>query len=471
MPEQALIDLLDDETLRSALGNWHGKHPDQTYFNALYLYRKLQREIDRPAHYVSNMLLLQAFDTLDEMYPEALTFLKKRYWDEMSVAELAQEYFTSDSTIYNRQTKALGLVRTSLIALEEKARREQYLLNERRLGMKSNDRVVGIDAHVQTLATQLRSPEVPWIVSIEGLGGIGKTTLARTVVDHLLDQQAFDEVGWVSAKQEYLEHGGAIQPIEKPALTADELIAALARQLLPELTYVVEQEPDVLTTALHTRLKRFPHLIVIDNLESVTDLEALLPTIQALANPSKFLLTSRNGLYTQPNLYHFTVPELSAADALTLLRQEIESSNLTALTNWSDGELQPIYEVVGGNPLALRLVVAQAHFYDVESILNHLRQATNRAAENLYTYIYLHAWERLTQLEQDLLLVMALVNPDGDTLATIAEFGELSETTAAEGLNALARLSLVEVCGDGHNRCYTIHGLTRTFLHEQVLRW
>jgi hypothetical protein len=35
----------------------------------------------------------------------------------------------------------------------------------------------------------------------------------------------------------------------------------------------------------------------------------------------------------------------------------------------------------------------------------------------------------------------------------------------------LVRLNLVDVRGDLQQRRYSIHNLTRTFLHEQVLRW
>lgn len=471
-PVELLTDLLTEETLRNALKNWHGKDLTYTPFDPLYIYRQLFRALERPTHFVTNMLLLQAFDEMETMYPEGVAFLKRRYWDDRSIDELAHELNISVNTVHNRQRKAIEQLQTTLVAMEERVRREQLVRINLRLGPKSNETLVGIADHMQLLAAQLRTDDSPWIIALEGLGGIGKTTLAHAVVDHLLDAQAFDEVGWVSAKQEYLEHGGAIKALDRPALTAEEMMERLARQLLPELTYHrVEQEPRLLTTALHTRLKQFPHLIVIDNLETVTDLQALLPTIQTLANPTKFLLTSREGLHTQPNVYHFVVPELNADAALALLRAEIAGSHLTALATWPDAALLPIYAVVGGNPLALRLVVAQAHFHDLSTILTHLRHATNRASENLYTYIYLHAWQRLSEVEQDLLLVMALVNPEGDALGVIAEIAEVAESTVAEGLNQLVRLSLVDVRGDGHHRCYSIHGLTRTFLHEQVLRW
>ena len=42
---------------------------------------------------------------------------------------------------------------------------------------------------------------------------------------------------------------------------------------------------------------------------------------------------------------------------------------------------------------------------------------------------------------------------------------------AAARLDDLVKVNLVDARGDLYQRRYSIHALTRTFLHEQVLRW
>lgn len=229
--------------------------------------------------------------------------------------------------------------------------------------------------------------------------------------------------------------------------------------------------PERYELALRSRLKELPHVIVIDNLETVTDIETLLPTLQRLANPSKFVVTARENLYGLGNLYHFKVDELSPPYALHLIRDEAANCGLPVLAMSSDAELLPIVETVGGNPLALRLVVGQTHIYGLQSILYDLRQARSQPATNLYTYIYQKAWAKLGALERKALLVMPFAGPDGDDLGYLAEVGDLDLDDLCSALNQLVTLNLVDARGGLNDRRYAIHNLTRTFLLEQVVKW
>jgi hypothetical protein len=49
--------------------------------------------------------------------------------------------------------------------------------------------------------------------------------------------------------------------------------------------------------------------------------------------------------------------------------------------------------------------------------------------------------------------------------------GGVTEAVVHTALQRLVRLNLVDVRGDHTERRYSIHGLTRTFLHEQVIHW
>jgi hypothetical protein len=241
--------------------------------------------------------------------------------------------------------------------------------------------------------------------------------------------------------------------------------------LLPELAPAHSSSVAQLLTVLRPRLKTTPHLIVIDNLETLVDVESLLPTLQDLANPTKFVLTSRKSYYSEPNLYHFPVPELSEPDALRLIRQEATVSNLPVLAASADDVLRPIYQTVGGNPLALRLVVGQIHIHTLESILHDLRSARGQPVEQLYTFIYRQFWDNLDSLSRQVLLVMPLANPQGDDLEYIAEVGDIAVGDLRQALNKLVTLNLVDARGGLNDRRYSIHSLTRTFLQEQIARW
>ena len=246
-----------------------------------------------------------------------------------------------------------------------------------------------IEPHLRTLTEVLLATEAPWLVAIEGLGGIGKTALAHELVLRLADQsRAFDDYGWVSAQPQTLQMGGTVQTVERPALTAEGLIEALLTQLTAGTGELAPLDAGRALDALATRLHRTPHLVVVDNLETVADVTALLPVLTRLANPSKFVLTSRLSFPEQPGIYHFGVPELVEADALNLIRHEARLYNLPHVAAASDTDLHPLYATVGGNPLALRLVTGQLHLLTLAQAVENLRLAQGKKAEALYRYIY-----------------------------------------------------------------------------------
>jgi hypothetical protein len=190
-----------------------------------------------------------------------------------------------------------------------------------------------------------------------------------------------------------------------------------------------------------------------------------------LANPSKFLLTSRVSLFDEGDLAHWVAPELAEADALALLRQEAERRNIGALLTASPADLRPIYTTVGGNPLALKLVAGQLRVHPLAVVLADLTAARTRSVEALYSYIYRRIWELLDEPAQDLLLAMPLVSEGGGRWELLQTMVDLPPAELRAALETLVGFNLVEVRGDLHSRRYTIHSLTRTFLHEQVLQW
>lgn len=458
--------------VRQALKGWHSTNGAESPLATLYIYRQLQRELGRTPRHTANQLLLTVLAQMRQRRLPEADFLQRRFLDDASIGQLAQHYSVAESTIYTMQREAVERATETVRELEIQARAAQRERLWRRLGAPTYGELVGVQSHVEHLLSRLREVQPPWIVAIEGLGGIGKTALADALLRQIIGQDVYDEIGWVSAQQHRLNLGGAINTVPQPALTADSLVDALVQQLLPDLGRTTAQRGETLLPRLCALLKQVPHLIVIDNLESLLDVESLLPTLQELANPTKFLLTSRDALYTTLNIYHFKVPELDEAHALQLVRQEAQISNLPTLATAPDSALQPIYTTVGGNPLALRLIVGQTHIYTLASILDHLRKAQGQTAENLYTYIYRRAWDGLDALNQDVLLIMPLVNPQGDDVDTIAAVGGLEVDVVRHALNRLVTFNLVDVHGSTINeRRYRIHGLTRTFLHEQVLHW
>jgi hypothetical protein len=455
--------------VHQALRDWHEVDDTTTPLDYLYLFRRLQRQGGGNARRVTNQLLLQAIETLAVTYDADARFLQARFLERLPIHRLANQLNSAESTIYVIQREAIARLAALIRTQEEAATQEQCRLLLQRLEPPTYTQLFGLDESLDKLMQLIVDPGPPWLFAIEGIGGIGKTTLADALLRRLITQGRIDEVGWVSARQQQLNLGGGLDPASTPALTAEQLLRALAAQLLPELSNATSS--DQLWLTLQARLKAMPHVLLIDNLETVADVESLLPTVRTLVNPTKIILTSRWSWYSEPNIYHLRVPELSQAVALQLIRQEARLRNLPELAAATDADLLPIYETVGGNPLALRLVVGQAHLYTLPSILYELQQARSQSTENLYEFIYRKAWEHLDPLSRQALLAMPLANPSGEEIDYLAEVGDLAVDELRTALSKLVTLNLVDARGGIYDRRYSIHGLTRTFLQQHVARW
>ena len=456
--------------VREALKHWNSnKHQEDHGFSELFIFRQRQRQLGVQPRLVVNQLLLEALDQLQEQHMEDAVLIRKRSLDEVPIRYLANQQNVSESTIYPQQRKAITRLTKTLLAMDNSALEAHKAIMEQRLEAVTYTNLVGIERALSELSDVITKREAPWLISLEGLGGIGKTTLADALVRRLISSGALDDVAWVSARQHRLDLAGNVHQEKQTALTATELVECLVEQLF--FSHKNNVTLDEQWQTLQSRLQTIPHLIVIDNLDTVQDIEALLPTLQKLTNPTKFLLTTRESLYGIPNVHHFKMAELEREHALALIRHEARISGLPILATHSDAELEPIYSTVGGSPLALRLVVGQIHLYPLELILADLRAAQSDTVDNLYTYIYRRAWEKLDEISRRTLLAMPLVTPQGGDVEFIAEIGELTLTELRHALNHLVTLNLVNSAGGVHDRKYSIHGLTRSFLEKQVAKW
>lgn len=338
----------------------------------------------------------------------------------------------------------------------------------RRLQPPPAHRLFGLEEARTGLGHALADRTDHWIIAIQGTGGIGKTTLASVVVQDMLQANRFYDLAWISAKQVTFDPYRGVQVTGQATLDRDRIIDELLRQIDTGnllATLPADQKSLILTHWLKTQ----PYLIVIDNLETVEDYERLMPALALLARPSKFLLTSRAHL--EADSLKYNVGELAEQSVIDLLRYLGRQQHLTALSEATPPELAEIYEVVGGNPLALKLVVGQIRggWHRLSQILNNLRQAKGATIDQLYTFIYRQAWEALDEPTRRLFVIMPL-SPRA-TQEDLKRLSKLPETVVLQALHELATRSLVEVRGDLETPYYSLHRLTETFLLNEVIQW
>lgn len=420
----------------------------------------------------TNRVLLAALTTLEAAREADAALLRKRFLDDKPAFLVANELNIAEPTLYRKQRTAIGRFASTLYAMELATRDQRALDLERRAPVAGPDELVGVAEHVDRLSDALLTTAAPWLISVEGIGGIGKTAIAYQVARRLVvDMAAFSGFAWVSAQQQSFHPGGFILPVDGPALTVAGLVEALVDQLLPAGALSMPFSLEQASHRLESRLKEAACLVVIDNLETLADVESLLPALRRLAGPSKFLLTSRQSLHREPDVYAFPLPGLSLPDALQLVRSEARTRNLQSVTTASDNELHPIFDTVGGNPLALKLVVGQLFLLDLDQVLDNLRAARGCKADDLYRYIFLDAWRKLDEDAQEVLINMPLFAQSGADFASIEQVSEVTGSRLLDALERLVMLSLVNVGGGLQAHRYSIHRLTETFLLTDIIGW
>jgi hypothetical protein len=189
-----------------------------------------------------------------------------------------------------------------------------------------------------------------YLISIDGIGGIGKTSLALEVVHECLriskgegptDEIAtFDGFIWTTAKDR--------------DLTLNALISAIARTL--DYPGIVQQPLEEKRVAVRKLLQEKPYLVVVDNFETITD-DGVRGFLLELPEPSKALITTREQKLRQ--VWSISLRGLTESEALALIRNEGRRLELAALERAEDRVLLHLYRATGGAPLAIKWAVGQ----------------------------------------------------------------------------------------------------------------
>nr|XP_027099831.1 probable disease resistance protein RF45 isoform X2 [Coffea arabica] len=149
------------------------------------------------------------------------------------------------------------------------------------------------------------------VASIFGMGGIGKTTLARKIYHHERVNHYFKGLAWVCVSQQW-------QP--------NDLLQGILLKLIPEQrNVIVTSKQDELARLLQQHLRARRCLIVVDDIWSTEAWDCLKDAIPVSEHGSKILLTTRNrdvAVHVDPNGYHHQLRCLTEEESWELLRKK-----------------------------------------------------------------------------------------------------------------------------------------------------
>jgi predicted ATPase len=224
--------------------------------------------------------------------------------------------------------------------------------------------IVGRDREIDEVCRELRS-ESTRLVTLTGIGGTGKTTLARVVAGQLIN-----------------DFTDGMCFVDLAAVRHHELVPATIAQALG----VKEGDSKPVVGALKDHLRHRRVLIVLDNFEQVLPAAGILAELLASAPALKILVTSR-ALLQLSYEREYIVPPLAAPrsfgegspedlmkfDAVKLFVERARSVNPAfALTHDNARSVAGICARLDGLPLGIELAAARMKMLSPQAILSRL---------------------------------------------------------------------------------------------------
>jgi predicted ATPase len=322
--------------------------------------------------------------------------------------------------------------------------------------------LIGRDAELAEVQAALREHRV---VTLTGVGGVGKTRLAQEVAAHLADE--FPDGVW------FFE----LAAVADPGAVADAVAAVLG---------ITQQPGKSVSESVAAALEGRVRLLVFDNCEHVRDAGAdLVEAILAASATVRILATSREGLDVADEQL-WLVPSLevragidSAAVDLFVERARSVASRF-ALSNADDGAaVVEICRRLDGIPLAIELAASRMASMTASEVRDRLDQrfrllvGSRRGLSRHQTLRHAVAWSYdLLDEEEKPLLERCSVFAGGFDLQSacaVAGSDDPDDYAVLDLLDALVRKSLLVADRSSVRTRFSMLETIRQFAEEQLV--
>ena len=209
---------------------------------------------------------------------------------------------------------------------------------------------VGIKSRVEALISRLdiESNDDVHMVAIYGLGGVGKTTMARNI---------YNKISYQFKAKKFLENVRERSETHEGIILLQKTLYDISRNKNLEVVHNVSEGTNMIYEILH--LKRA--LIILDNVDDADQIKNLLGKCDWFAPGSRIIMTTRNKQLldilrnvSTYDYYDYEVKELDEYEALELFRKHAFPSNILH-EDYLELENQVIH-YAKGLPLALKVM-------------------------------------------------------------------------------------------------------------------
>lgn len=303
--------------------------------------------------------------------------------------------------------------------------------------------------------------------AIEGVGGVGKTTIAIEVAEHCRKEGLFERIIWTTAQTQrlVLSREGRSAPGTENFYELEGLLDEIIRAF--GLTSILACSVEEKQRYVRKKLENSLCLLVIDNLESIRRYEMIADFLAYAPATTKVITTTRRQYQGQVEK-RMRLPPMSFDEISDLVKGICELKKIDI----PSGYLQRLYDTVGGIPLAVIWSLGQfsrpaGQVDKFTDGLDSLRKASG-GQENerqILEFCFRESYEAVTPAAKEILNVLGIfpLPLDAQVLRAILEYDSQTLKSACEELVDIFSLVNREE-GEGDEERLSILPWTRHFV-------
>lgn len=321
---------------------------------------------------------------------------------------------------------------------------------------------------LEDLRENLRPERRTHILALGGVGGVGKTALARSFAQSVADAadsgRDFDYIVWVSAKTNILKE--TVESLKPGFEDIEDVLDEIARVAdSPELIYqkpFEKKQAEILGLLAGARF-----LLVIDNFETVKRKEKFWQFLLDIPAPSKVLVTSRE-IFSEGCLT-FQVAELMEKEALEIFANECEALGENAdLLVKTRREKSELVARTGGIPLAMKHVAILLH--RGAALAEALRRLSAKVGP-IAEFCFSETFKVLGKGEKAVWVAFGIFQRPA-AIGELVQVTGLSEHEVQQNLNTLKQYSIVARSVDAEGfESFSCLPLTLEFARKESETW
>ncbi|MDO1451602.1 NB-ARC domain-containing protein [Rhodocytophaga aerolata] len=194
------------------------------------------------------------------------------------------------------------------------------------------------------------------VVTLTGRGGIGKTTLALSVLDQICKKSQFNLVLWFSARDIDLLLEGA-KPVKPQVLTEHDIAQEFVNLIEPKEANEKGFKPKTFMEKELTKSSLGPILIILDNFETVKSPAELFQWLDTYIRlPNKILITTRFREFKGD--YPIEVKGMTELEFRKLVDSTIQILNIPRHLI-TDEYLDELYGESDGHPYVVKILLGE----------------------------------------------------------------------------------------------------------------